>query len=149
MEVTGQNPVPRAMAVAVLLAALVATASVGTGGAGAAPNGPVEVKLLGSGTLLDNGATAQVRVLIRCEPAPPVLEALVTGSQEPNVGFGEGFFLGLTCDGQPHIETARIQTFDEERFQRGKANVSAFVLLCDEESGECFSGQDTRLVQLR
>jgi hypothetical protein len=47
------------------------------------------------------------------------------------------------------VADPRIQTFDEERFRRGKAFVSGFVLLCDEESGECFSGQDTRLVQLR
>jgi hypothetical protein len=151
MEVTARNRAALAVAVILaLLAALVAVAVAGARSAGAAPKEPVEVKLLGSGSLLDDGATAEVRARIRCEPTPPVLEALVTSSQEPNVGFGEGFFVGLvTCDGQPHVQTARIQTFDEERFQRGKAFVSAFVLLCDEESGECFSGQDTRLVQLR
>jgi hypothetical protein len=128
------------------LAAL-AVGAAGSGGAQAAQD-PVEVKLLGSGTLLDEGATAQVRVLVRCDPEPPLLEALVTGSQDDNVGFAEGFFLGLVCDGRPHIQIARLGTFDGERFQPGKSFVSAFVLLCDEVSGECFSGQDTRLVQL-
>jgi hypothetical protein len=134
-----------------LMIATLAALAIGAaaGGAQAAPaQDPVEVKLLGSGTLLDDGATAQVRALVRCDPEPPLLEALVTGSQEGNVGFGEGFFLGLVCDGRPHIQLAQIGTFDGERFQPGKARVSAFVLLCDEESGECFSGQDTRLVQL-
>jgi hypothetical protein len=110
--------------------------------------GPVSAKLLGSGTVLEDGG-AEVRVLVRCEPEPPLLEALVTGSQEGAVGHAEGFFSGLVCDGRPHVTTARLITFDEERFERGKARFSAFVLLCDDVSGECFTGQDTRLVQLR
>jgi hypothetical protein len=130
------------------LLAAVGLALAGPGEATSAPE-PVSAQLLGSGTLVDDGSAAEVRVLVRCDPDPPVLEAFVTGSQEGAVGFGEGFFLGLTCDGRPHVETARVLTFDEERFQVGKARFSAFVLLCDEESGECFTGQDTRLVHLR
>jgi hypothetical protein len=132
----------------VVLGVLALNVAIGTSTSAAATREPVEVKLLGSGVLLDDGAVAEVRALVRCEPTPPVLEALVTGSQDDNVGFGEGFFLDLTCDGRTHIQTARIQTFDEERFERGKARVSAFVLLCDETGAHCFSGQDTRLVQL-
>jgi hypothetical protein len=135
--------------VALVLAALIVIVTVAAPSTAAAPSDPVEVKLLGSGNLVDGGAAADVRALVRCDPTPPVLEALVTASQDDNVGFGEGFFVGLTCDGRPHIESARIQTFDEERFRRGKAFVSAFVLLCDEESDECFRGQDARLVHLR
>ncbi|HEX5954860.1 MAG TPA: hypothetical protein VFY37_02905 [Solirubrobacterales bacterium] len=130
------------------LLAAVGLVLAGSGEAASAPE-PVSAKLLGSGTLVDDGSAAEVRVLVRCDPDPPLLEALVTGSQEGAVGFGEGFFLGLRCDGRPHVETARVQTFDEERFQLGKARFSAFVLLCDEVSSECFSGQDTRLVRLR
>jgi hypothetical protein len=135
--------------VATLLAALTLVATIGAASTAAGAREPVEVTLLGSGTLLDGGAGAEVRALVRCDPTPPVLEALVTASQDDNVGFSEGFFFSLTCDGRPHVQSAQLQTFDEERFRRGKAQVSAFVLLCDEESGECFTGQDTRLVQLR
>jgi hypothetical protein len=150
MEVSARNPVRLAIAIAATVLPILAVAApAGEGTAWAASQEePVEVKLLGSGDLFDDGAVVEVRALVRCEPTPPLLEALVTGSQDSNVGFGEGFFLGLTCDGRTRIQTARIQTFGEERFQRGKARVSAFVLLCDEVSGECFTGQDTRLVQL-
>jgi hypothetical protein len=133
-----------------VLAALGAAAALSAGPAAAAPDTtPVSVKILGSGTLIDDGTAAEVRVLVTCEPEPPVLEALVTGSQEGSVGFGEGFFLGIECDGLPHVQTARIRTFDPERFHRGKARFSAFILLCDPDTSECFDGQDTRLVQLR
>ena len=142
-------PVLTGRTVVVLLTVLILGATIGTAATAVGAREPVEVKLLGSGQLLDGGAVAEVRALVRCDPTPPLLEAGVTGSQENTVGFGEGFFLSVTCDGRPHVQLARIQTFDEERFRRGKAQVSAFVLLCNESGSECFSGGDTRLVQLR
>jgi hypothetical protein len=132
------------------LCVLLGAAAVWAAPAGAAPEGPVSVKILGGGDIIDDGAGAEVRVQVRCDPEPPLLEALVTASQEGTVGFGQGFFVGgVECDGRQHVLTARITTFDPELFVRGKAFVSAFVLLCDPVTGECFDGQDTRFVQLR
>src|SRR5215211_881628 len=142
-------PVVASRIVVVLLGVLALNvATIGTPTTASAAREPVEVKLLGSGRLLDGGTVAEVRVHVQCDPTPPLLEAGVTGSQDGNVGFGEGFFLNLTCDGRRHVEFAQIQTFDDESFRRGKAYVSAFVLLCDETGAHCFSGGDTRLVQL-
>ena len=136
------------MAVVLLGVLTLTVATIGLPTTAAGVREAVEVKVLGAVTLLDGGAAVEVRVLVQCDPTPPLLEAGVTGSQEGNVGFGQGFFRSVTCDGRPHVEAARIETFDDERFQRGKAFVSAFVLLCDETGGDCFSGGDARLVQL-
>jgi len=139
----------RRVAVGLVAAAALVVAGGGGNAAAVSAQEPVSAKLLGSGTLLEGGLVAEVRVLVRCEPDPPLLEALVTGSQDGAVGFGEGFFVDLTCDGQNHVEIARVQTFGEEQFHAGKGYFSAFILLCDEVSGDCFTGQDTRFVNLR
>jgi hypothetical protein len=147
MEVSARNAL--SLTILIVATALAAVAVVGARSAEAVPQDEsVEVKLLGSGSLLDDGTTVEVRVLVRCPPTPPLLEALVTGSQEGNVGFAEGFFLAVTCDGRTHVEVAQLHTFDGERFVEGKAFVSAFVLLCDETGAVCFSGGDTRFVRL-
>jgi hypothetical protein len=129
--------------------ALAVAAMTGSGSAGAAPQRePVKVQIIGVGSLLE-GDALEVRAMIRCQPVGEVLEALVTASQDENAIEGEGFFgSGVICDGRPRTLSARIQPFDEQPFHRGRAHVSAFVLLSDEESGD-FSGQDTRTIQVR
>jgi hypothetical protein len=138
--------------VASITATLVLTvvAAAGPATAPAAPEKqPVDVQIIGTGDLLDGGTVLEVRALIRCEPVGEVLEALVTASQDDNAISGQGFFVsGVTCDGRPHIATGRIQLLDEQTFHPGQVHVSAFVLLLNPETGETFSGQDTREVNV-
>jgi hypothetical protein len=108
---------------------------------------PVQVALGGRGQLVDQGRAVDVRVVARCEPGLVPLEAFVTVSQE-GVSSDFGFF-PLSCDGTRQRFRVRVNTFDDTRFQRGKAFGSAFVLVEDPGTGDTSQAQDSRVVELR
>ena len=77
-----------------------------------------------------DGDTVQASVTVTCTSGGIVLEAFAYVVQrDHNSDFG---FFGPVCDGTPHTFTVTIQASEGEAFKRGRARVSAFVLL---ESG--------------
>jgi hypothetical protein len=139
---------PAMLVAAIVLLAITALAATVPGASGVGPDparDPVQVKIIGHGDLLDGGARLEVRVKVRCDPVGELQEALITASQDDSAIFGEGFFGRITCDGRPRTYPVRANSLDQP-FHAGKAFVSAYVLLFDEESGEDFTGQDTRTI---
>ena len=104
---------------------------------------PVSIKTSSNGDLSADGFTATVSLRVRCDPVGDVLEAFVTVSQEQT--FAQAGF-GPVCDGRWHEFTIGATALDVP-FAAGPAQVSPFILICD-ELGECVEGQDSRTVQL-
>jgi hypothetical protein len=74
--------------------------------------------------------TVQASLTVTCSPGGVVLEAFAYVVQRAhNSDFG---FFAPICDGTPHTFEVTIQAAEGERFRRGRARVSALVLL---ESG--------------
>jgi hypothetical protein len=90
-----------------------------------------------------DGGDLLVTVEVACEPGWQVLEANVSATQGATsslAGIG-----GVVCDGNPHVHTVRVNALDGQ-FSRGKASVSAFVLLLDPATQTTVQGQDARKV---
>jgi hypothetical protein len=75
-----------------------------------------------------------------------VLEAFAYVVQRVRNGFhnSEFGFFNPICDGAPHTVTVTIEAAEGERFRRGRARVSAFVLLDSDTSSS-----PSRLVVIR
>jgi hypothetical protein len=74
--------------------------------------------------------TVEASLTVTCSSGGVVLEAFAYVVQrDHNSDFG---FFSPICDGAPHTFTVTIQPAEGERFRRGRARVSALVLL---ESG--------------
>jgi hypothetical protein len=83
-------------------------------------------------------------VTVACEPGWQVLEANVSAIQGATTSTLAGIG-GVVCDGKPHVHTVRVNALDGQ-FSRGKASVSAFVLLLDPATQTTVQGQDARTV---
>ncbi len=71
--------------------------------------------------------TVQASVTVTCTSGSEVLEAFAYVVQrDHNSRFG---FFNPICDGSPHTFLVTIQAAEGQRFRRGRARVSAFVLL--------------------
>jgi hypothetical protein len=130
-----------------VLLVLAGSLSVGVGPAVSAPPGKVSVDIRPKGTISADGLNAVVRVRVRCPSQPPVLEAFMYITQEGNESQFAG--LNLTCDGRWHRMAVSVDAFEEAPLHAGRANATAFILLCDETTGECIDGQDSRRIFLR
>jgi hypothetical protein len=42
-----------------------------------------------------------------------------------------------------------VNAFEDAPLHPGRARATAFVLLCDETSGDCVTGEDSRRIRLR
>lgn len=105
----------------------------------------VEVRVGRMGKIVDGGTAVLVRVAGICSSGAEVLEAFVTVSQE-GVSSDMGFF-PLTCDGAPHVFTARISAFDGT-FSPGDAFASAYALIVDPDTGQTDDGGHSRTITL-
>jgi hypothetical protein len=80
---------------------------------------------------VDEG-TVQAPVTVTCTSGAEVLEAFVYVVQKDhNSDFG---FFNPICDGSPHTFLVTIRAAEGEAFKRGRARVSAFVLLASDAS---------------
>ncbi len=71
-------------------------------------------------------------VTVTCAPGAKVLEAFAYVVQrDQNSNFG---FFSPICDGSPHTSLVPIEAAEGEVFRRGRARVSAFVLLVSGDS---------------
>jgi hypothetical protein len=105
----------------------------------------VSVKVGPTAKAIDDGQTLLVTVEVACEPGLQVLEANVSATQGTTSGLvGIG---SVVCDGNPHVHEVRVNAFDGQ-FSRGKASVSAFVLLLDPATQTTVQGQDARTVSV-
>jgi hypothetical protein len=120
--------------------------SVGVGPAVSAP-GKLSVHIRPNAAISADGLHAVVTVRVRCPIEPPVLEAFLYVTQEGNESQFAG--LNLTCDGRWHRMAVSVDAFEEAPLHAGRANATAFILLCDETTGECIDGQDSRRIFLR
>jgi hypothetical protein len=128
----------------VTVALVVALILVG-GAASAQKPAAVSVQVGPTAQAIDGGQTLLVTVEVACEPGLQVLEANVSATQGATtnlVGFG-----GVDCDGNPAVHTVSVAAPDGQLFSRGKASVSAFVLLLDPQTGTV-QGQDSRKVNV-
>ena len=130
-------------AIVILGVSVVLAASWGLAVPVSAAPAPVSIKTSQNGDLSADGFMATVSLRVRCATGSDVLEALVTVSQEQT--FAQGSF-GPVCDGRWHQLVVSATALDVP-FVAGTAQVSPFILICD-EGGECVQGQDTRVVQL-
>jgi hypothetical protein len=103
--------------------------------------GTLSVEIGKRAALVDGGQAVDVQVMVTCPAGAEVLEAFLYVTQEGNES-DFAFFQPL-CDGTAHPFTVRAQAVDAV-FHRGKARVSAYILLT---SGE--STSPTRVVKLR
>ncbi len=90
------------------------------------------------------GEAVLIDVTVTCPVAADGRGGLVTIYQAPVVGTGS--VAPTTCDGFPHIVSARVAT-SAGSFQAGSAEASASVSV--EEGGDLFPGFDLRTVQIR
>ena len=74
--------------------------------------------------------TVEVSLTVTCSSAGVVLEAFAYVVQRDH--NSEFAFFNPTCDGNAHTFIVSVEAGEGERFRRGRARVSAFVLL---ESG--------------
>jgi hypothetical protein len=71
--------------------------------------------------------TVGVPLTVTCTSGGQVLEAFAYVVQrDHNSDFG---FFGPICDGSPHTFVVTVQAAEGETFRRGRARVSAFILL--------------------
>ncbi len=71
-------------------------------------------------------------VTVTCSPGAEVLEAFAYVVQrDHNSNFG---FFNPICDGSPHTFLVPIEAAEGQVFRRGRARVSAFVLLVSGDS---------------
>jgi hypothetical protein len=112
------------------------------GGAASAKD-PEAVSVQVGPTAQLDGGDLLVTVEVACEPGWQVLEANVSATQGATTSLaGIG---GVVCDGKPHVHTVRVEALDGQ-FSRGKASVSAFVLLLDPATQTTVQGQAARTV---
>ncbi len=97
--------------------------------------------------LIDDGRFVQVKVKVSCEPGVDhVLESLLFVQQED--AYGEGFGFPVVCDGKTRVYMLKVEALDGP-FHRGEASVSAFALVClDETCEDTAQGQETRQVRV-
>jgi hypothetical protein len=135
--------VRRVLLVLLVLAGLL---PVGVGPVVSAPS-KLSVHIRRNATISADGLHVVVSVRIRCPAQPPVLEAFAYVTQEGN----ESDFGGLspTCDGRWHRMAVSVNAFEDAPLHPGRARATAFVLLCDETSGDCVTGEDSRRIRLR
>jgi hypothetical protein len=75
-----------------------------------------------------------------------VLESLLFVQQED--AYGEGFGFPVVCDGKTRVYMPKVEALDGP-FHRGEASVSAFALVClDETCENTAQGQETRQVRV-
>lgn len=105
------------------------------------------VTLQPEGIIVGGGNEALVFVTVECtlDPGDELLEGFVTLGQQFAFGMGG---LNPTCDGKPHRNIVRVQSFDAT-FQPGEAFASAFLLFLDPDTGETVQAQDSRTITLR
>jgi hypothetical protein len=108
----------------------------------AAAQATLAVEIGKKAALVDGGRAVDVQVTVTCPAGEEVLEAFLYVTQDGNESQFAPF--QPVCDGDPHSFTVRAQAFDDVLFHRGKARVSAYVLL---QSGA--STSPTRVVKLR
>jgi hypothetical protein len=113
------------------------------GGAASAKE-PEAVSIRVGPTAQLDGGDLLVTVEVACEPGWQVLEAHVSATQGATTSTLAGIG-GVVCDGKPHVHTVRVNALDGQ-FSRGKASVSAFVLLLDPATQTTVQGQDARTV---
>jgi hypothetical protein len=97
--------------------------------------------------LIDDGQFVRVKVKVSCEPGVDhVLESLLFVQQED--AYGEGFGFPVVCDGKTRVYMPKVEALDGP-FHRGEASVSAFALVClDETCENTAQGQETRQVKV-
>ena len=94
--------------------------------------------------LIDDGQFVRVKVKVSCEPGVDhVLESLLFVQQED--AYGEGFGFPVVCDGKTRVHMAKVEALSGSLFHPGEASVSAFALVClDETCENTAQGQETR-----
>jgi hypothetical protein len=129
------------LTVATLMIALVLPAGV----VGAQEKEHLTVEVGPTAKLIDDGQAVQVKV--SCEPVVDhVLESLLFVQQED--AYGEGFGFPVVCDGKTRVYIPKVEALDGP-FHRGEAFVSAFALVClDETCENTAQGQETRQVKV-
>ena len=82
--------------------------------------------------LIDDGQFVRVKVKVSCEPGVHhVLESLLFVQQED--AYGEGWGFPVVCDGKTRVHMAKVEAFSG-LFHPGEASVSAFALVCLDET---------------
>jgi hypothetical protein len=93
-------------------------------------------------TLLSGGEQAVVEVTAVCPVGERILEAFVYINQG---GFSTQFgFFTVPCDGEEHERTVTVTALDFT-LERGKASVSGFLLLANENADSISPVQKVRL----
>jgi hypothetical protein len=140
------GPMKRIMLVLSLVALMVAVL-LPAGAASAQEEEVVTVELGPTAKLIDDGQAVQVKVKVSCEPGVDhVLESLLFVQQED--AYGEGFGFPVVCDGKTRVYMPKVEALDGP-FHRGEASVSAFALVClDETCENTAQGQETRQVRV-
>jgi hypothetical protein len=126
--------------------ALVMALIVVGGAASAQEPEAVSVQVDPTAQAIAGGQTLLVTVEVACEPGWQVLEAHVSAQQEGATSTFAGIG-GVVCDSKPHVHKVRVNALDGQ-FNRGKASVSAFVLLLDPATQMTVQGQDARTVSV-
>jgi hypothetical protein len=100
----------------------------------------ISVRIQRNAFLRDGGQSVTVRVQLNvdCDPSTTsVLEAFVYVTQAGNQSdFAP---LPVACGAPPRMHHISVPVLEEATFVRGEANVSAFVLLINEETGDTLS----------
>lgn len=89
----------------------------------------VRVELGGRAKIVDEGASATIRVAGTCTAGAQVLEAFVYITQDGNTSSFGSF--PLVCDGLRHAWRVEVQAFDAP-FHAGAATASGYALIEDD-----------------
>ncbi|HEX2085046.1 MAG TPA: hypothetical protein VHF89_05145 [Solirubrobacteraceae bacterium] len=135
----------RRMLTAAAIAAVLAVALPAAAG-GAADT--IRVRIPEKAQLVDGGI--RVSVAIWCVPTGDApFETNVTVTQDDGAIWAQRSLPFVPCDRRWHTVTVVATPFDDARFHRGPAFVSAYVSRVDEETGDTRQGQATRVVRVR
>lgn len=124
-----------------IAASVVVALLIGVAPAGAATSVTIDPKA----KRVEGGAAVVVRLTVTCDPGLETLEAFVTVSQDEAFGMAG---IPTNCDGLPHRHRVRVGNFGGT-YDKGEAQVSAFILRIDPATQQTETGQDSRAVRVR